>query len=69
MTKPSFDQRRKTIASLWANGTQDAKLFGVTIFAYDYIKKLKMGNLWTNFMLFSILAVIFKDTGLTFVRV
>ena len=49
MTKPSFDQRRKTIASLWANGTQDAntlhKLTSISLSTiYDYIKKLQNGE-------------------------
>ena len=52
MTKPSIDQNRKTITTLWANGTHDAytihELTSISLSTiYNYIKKLKTENLWT----------------------
>ncbi|CAJ0638612.1 19034_t:CDS:2 [Entrophospora sp. SA101] len=46
--KPSIDQRRKTITTLWENGTCDTytlhKLTSIPLSTiYDYIKKLRNG--------------------------
>jgi transposase len=48
MTKPSIDQRRKTVTTLWENGTCDAytlhKLTSIPLSTiYDYTKKLSNG--------------------------
>jgi len=49
MTKPSIDQNRKTITTLWANGTHDAytihELTSISLSTiYNYIKKLENGE-------------------------
>ena len=49
MTKPSLDQNRKTITTLWANGTHDAytihELTSISLSTiYNYIKKLENGE-------------------------
>jgi len=49
MTKPSLDQNRKMITTLWANGTHDAytihELTSISLSTiYNYIKKLENGE-------------------------
>src|SRR3954470_19477370 len=48
MTKPSIDQHRKTVTTLWENGTRDAytlhELTSIPLSTiYDYTKKLSNG--------------------------